>query len=66
MLTFKKTNHMENKIDQAIEIFGTEKVEAAREAVSMTDIDSALSVFGEAGMPEYQEVVRFIYLGLEN
>jgi|TARA_R110000868_G_scaffold344164_2_gene605174 hypothetical protein len=50
------------KIDLAIEKYGSEKVKAATEAVTMTDIDSALSVFEEAGMPEYKEVIEYIYL----
>lgn len=56
----------DNRINQAVEKYGSGKVEAVTESVMMTDVDSSLSVYEEAGMPEYKEIIEYIYLGIEN
>lgn len=52
---------MKEKLEEAIEIFGSDVVAEVKEIVYLSDADGAWSLFEDMGKFEHAECVEFLY-----
>lgn len=51
----------QEKLDEAIKMFGDDVVNEVREVVSLSDADGSYTLFEDVGKYEHAECVEFLY-----